>query len=663
MGGMPWTALLGPTILAATLLILPGLVISLAGGLRGFAAVSYAPALSVTTISVAALATGFLNVGWGWPVVAVAAVVLALLAWGVSVALRRLFAAPDAGRVRRSLGQRLRDEAPLWVGLAAAFVLLTRHVRNILDRPDAFSQTFDNIFHLSAIRYIFATGNASPFDIGLMTTPPGNPSAFYPTAFHDTASLVMASFPDTVTLPTNGVLLVTVALIWPLSCLALVRAIVPLSWPTAVATGVLAASFSAFPILLLDFGVLYPNLFGLALVPALMALVVQGFRLGTGEALEPWRAWCFLVASLPGLAVAHPNTLMTLVAIAIPMIVAALWRTVVRHHRGETSTRTLIVALLAALVTGVVIRQLWVYVRPDEAAATWPPITTIPSALGQAILNAPDQSRAAWLVSLVALIGLLSVRRLRLGWLAASWGIIVALWLVIAGAGPTPFRTALVGIWYNDPWRFSATLPMVALPLAAVGVHRVVLAAQDALDRHRDRVGVPPAAVLVALTLLVPGILVAGTQRASYMNEAVDNASQIYALTPESPLVTTDEYAILSLAAEQVPADAVVATNPWNGSSMAWALKGIHTTTTHVLYTASPDLEIVNESLDEAATSPATCDALDRLDVQYALDFGDREVHGAHHPMPGFDSLGTARGFELVAEQGDAALFRITACR
>ena len=49
--------------------------------------------------------------------------------------------------------------------------------------------------------------------------------------------------------------------------------------------------------------------------------------------------------------------------------------------------------------------------------------------------------------------------------------------------------------------------------------------------------------------------------------------------------------------------------------------------------------------------------------MQYALDFGDREVHGAHHPMPGFDSLDTARGFELVAEQGDAALFRITACR
>lgn len=665
---MIWTTLVGPTLLAAAILLLPGLLITLAAGLRGFAALAYAPALSVTAVSVGALAGGLAGVRWSWWLPALAALVMAAAAWLIAHLLGRRFEVPpeETAKGARGLRESLRAEAPLWAGLAVAGVLLARHFRNILDRPDAFSQTFDNVFHLSAIRYIVTTGKGSPLELMQMISP-GQPPSFYPNAFHDTAALVMHTYPATVTIPTNAVLLVTVVLVWPLSCLALVRSILPSSWPVLVGTGVLAASFSAFPILLLDFGVLYPNLFGLALLPAALGLLVQGLGLGLGRglgsALPPWLAWCLLAASAPGLLVAHPNTFMTLVAISVPLVLAVAWRQVTGFASGAVKPARLAATLAGVLVFLGIALVLWRAVRPDEAAATWPPIATIPSALGQAILNAPDRSRAAWLVSILMVVGLASARRARLAWLALAWLVIVGLWLVVAGAGPSRTRTFLTGIWYNDPWRFAAMLPVVALPLAAVGLSVVAQWLNDALRSPAARLRGGAAAVTTLVTLVTTLLLVAGTQWASYMNVAVDKASSLYALTADSPLVSADEAAVLKRAAEIVPPDAVIATNPWNGSSMAWALEGLRTTTTHIFYTSSPDLDTINNTLDEADARPATCAAINRLDVHYVLDFGKREVHGGDHPYPGFDSLASARGFREVARQGSAALYEVTACR
>ena len=113
---------------------------------------------------------------------------------------------------------------------------------------------------------------------------------------------------------------------------------------------------------------------------------------------------------------------------------------------------------------------------------------------------------------------------------------------------------------------------------------------------------------------------------------------------------------------EHVPADAVMATNPWNGSSLAYALTGLRTTTTHVSYVLTPDLDEVNQWLDEATDVPAACDAAHRLDVRFALDFGTQEVHGGTHPYPGLQDLAGAAGFREVDRQGAAVLYELVRC-
>ena len=114
---------------------------------------------------------------------------------------------------------------------------------------------------------------------------------------------------------------------------------------------------------------------------------------------------------------------------------------------------------------------------------------------------------------------------------------------------------------------------------------------------------------------------------------------------------------------EFVPADEVIAVNPWNGSSMVYALTGRQTTSTHVFYRADDDTQVLIDHLDEVATDPEVCPILLELDIEWVLDFGtERTIHDHKLDHPGWDELASAPGFKLVAEQGHAALYQVTAC-
>lgn len=56
------------------------------------------------------------------------------------------------------------------------------------------------------------------------------------------------------------------------------------------------------------------------------------------------------------------------------------------------------------------------------------------------------------------------------------------------------------------------------------------------------------------------------------------------------------------------------------------------------------------------------CPALEEEQVKYVLDFGDQEVHGRDHPYPGLKDLEPSGVVELVDAEGEAKLYRITAC-
>src|SRR5699024_11316002 len=49
---------------------------------------------------------------------------------------------------------------------------------------------------------------------------------------------------------------------------------------------------------------------------------------------------------------------------------------------------------------------------------------------------------------------------------------------------------------------------------------------------------------------------------------------------------------------------------------------------THMGFEAEPEVHLLNAELDEAHRDPEVCDAVHELGVDYALDFGPRELRG-----------------------------------
>ncbi|MDO5684231.1 MAG: hypothetical protein Q4G46_15580, partial [Propionibacteriaceae bacterium] len=167
------------------------------------------------------------------------------------------------------------------------------------------------------------------------------------------------------------------------------------------------------------------------------------------------------------------------------------------------------------------------------------------------------------------------------------------------------------------------------------------------------------------IAVLLAAALIGATQFGTGKTHVLRWANSYYGLNarPGGTLVTENEYELIKRLPGIVPADDVVAVNPWNGGSMAYALAGVHTNHTHVLYSATKNDKMINARLNAAATSPAVCQALDAGGIDWVLDFGNTQfLNAVNKAYPGFWHLDVAEGFEPVDSEGGAVLYRITAC-
>ena len=643
--------------MAIAMILVPGALIALASGRRGFAAVGLAPALSVTAISLGGMAAGAVGAPWGWVPVMITAVALAALGWLASRLLAR-FASPRTHEPRGMVPV-LRAEWPLWAGALIAAGLLIRHLRNILDRPDAFSQTFDNIFHLSLVRLMAVTDNGSAMAVGAGMNPSGE-AAFYPAAFHSFASLGLVTFDVDIAVAVNAALIAIVAVAWPVGCLQLVRTfqVTPI---TMLGAGILTASFSAFPILLLEHGVLYPNLLGFALLPGVLAMVVDALGLGGNKAFDVTMLPLGAMA-LPGLIIAHPNALIALLGLATaPLLVRTMRQlAILVRTRALLGPGLIPVVLMVACLVAVPIA--WNMALLDDLP--WQPHLDVAHAVGETILNSPVGLWPLWTVSILMLIGLAAAWQRGNAWLIGSWVVACGLYVVASAFPMGETRDFFTGPFYNDAFRLAALPPVVALPLAALGLDAVIgWLMRHTTDLSALRTERAREIAVVTVGALAVAALVLGTQRTDAINYAIDRASARYALTPDALVLSTDELALLRRVPERIAPDSVVATTPWNGSSLLFAFTGVPTTTKHVFYEGTDELGVVNDRLNKAASDTEVCPALRNLHVRYALDFGPRELNQMDQPRyPGLTRLAKSNGFAEIDREGSAVLYEVTAC-
>ena len=160
-------------VVAAAVLFWPAPFLLASLRLPPLASVALSPAVAVLVLTASAVVADAVGAAWGWPwVLGVAVLLVAALAagrWWV----RRGKREPAPGRPSPAIA------LTYLAGIVVAGAAATPALLHALVGPLAFSQRFDNVFHLNAIR-LAAEGQASPLDLEPLTY-----SSFYPAAWHE----------------------------------------------------------------------------------------------------------------------------------------------------------------------------------------------------------------------------------------------------------------------------------------------------------------------------------------------------------------------------------------------------------------------------------------------------------------------------------------------
>ncbi len=675
---MSWFDVVPVALVTAAWLVGPGAALAYAIGLRGLSAWGMAPTLSMLIVPFTAVLADKLGLRWS-PVVVLAATALVVApAVAVSLLLRRV--APP----RRTDPRRVLAAAAL--GLLPAFAVGWYVLVRGMGQPDQLSQTYDAIFHYSALAHILDSGNASSMAMGTL----GNvatPTTFYPAGWHGLTSLVVLSTGVPIAVAANVVAGTVAMLVWPLSCMLLVRQLVGRSTAAMAVTGAVSVAFTAFPWGLLGFGVLWPNLLGLALAPAGVAMVLAATSLAREDVIGRRRAMALAPLVVVACAFAHPNTVFSLIVVSLFPIATGILRWAVRLRRdGRTGRAVAGVSAAVLLFAGA-----WWYVANAAVFAevrshVWLPFETPARAVGETLLNAPNGKPALWALSVVVIIGAVVAWRLRTSrWLVAAFAGTAFLY-VVAAALNRPGTQFITGYWYNDSYRLAAMLPLTTVPLAVLGILRLA-----------DRLGALLAKVPAPAVTVPPGTAVAGAAegaapaggRSLLRTPTVLSLVVLLALAPltkffyvgtntatvagsyaiedvpqRTTLVDRTEKEFLPELDAKLPEDALVANNPWDGSTVMLAEVGRRALFPHANIPWSADQRYLAENLDEAGRDPEVCRAAERLGVHHLL-MANRTFwpHDARNQdYPGLRVASWDRGFELVAQKGTVKLYRLAAC-
>ncbi|MBT2531854.1 hypothetical protein J7E83_06900 [Arthrobacter sp. ISL-48] len=613
--------------------------------------------MSISVMSVTAVAAPIAGVSWGIVAVVAGTLVTAAATWVVRSLLAKRF-----GWERAHIQWGFALTPATAIGIAAGSGVILVRLGRIFGSPDYVSQTADNVFHLNAVRYVIESGSASSLTLGAAG---GGAPSFYPAAWHGIAALIVQTSGSSIPEAVASLNLIIGALVWPLSMWFFCRTLFGGSTVMNVGFGVLVSSFSAFPYLLVDWGVLYPNYLGMAALPAVagigLLLCRNGF-LSSGQGIMlPWLG----LIGLAGISLSHPNSVICLIVILVPYLLSRTLRRSVLTSFAHWTIRRRILKLAASLGLAVAIATAWVVLRPFPFTSfnvTWPPYQSSAQAVGEALFTTHSARGAAWATGVLLIFGLwlaLSHRGYR--WLAISFLMWTLLLVSVTAWQPSVMRAFLTGGWFDDYKRVAAGLVLVGLPLsllAFIGFYRIVAKYLGSLRKSSHAWEISASLALIA----VPVLLIAQT---GAIRDASNAAHSNYSLGPGSPIMSADEFELYKELPEVVHDDGVIAGNPWDGSAWAYFVSGKHVLFPHVLAAMNADKTVIAKSLNTAATNPEVCAAARRLNVEYAIN-SDELIYLPGNPnnqaYPGLAGLDRAPGFELIAQVGANRLYKLVAC-
>ena len=663
---------------AMALLVVPGTVVGRLVRLPWPAAFGAGPALSTTLLVAGGVVWGAAGMPWGLVPVLLTTLAGWVVAGAIGLALRRS-AATTAARpsASDSPSRAASDPAPESTGedddaptrgsrrlmalatvggLAFAFVAVAIVLTRVTGTPDHFPQHPDTIFHLGDALWMTQHRDVSVLH-SLAFMAEGR-SGTYPAAFHVFTATTAMLTGTNVVVATQSAVMVMGGLVWPLGMVLLGRAVLGSRPEVVGATAVASVLFTAFPFTLMGFGVLWPNLFGQALLPGLVATAMAALarfvpHRAPVAAVAP--AALVTVAGVPGLTAAHPNALVAFLVLGYLVVAAAVVRSAWERRRrpGSAAVRIggLAVVTAVAAVGSVVVRS------PSMVATGAPgPERGLWAAVIDAVLFGPRQAQQLWLLTVVAVVGgaTLFWRHRGAAWLPVAATVFAGLYVLNVAVDDEAARY-LTWPWYNNAIRLAVAGSLPSVLCAAAG-----FVALGTLVARVAR-GIP-AARTVATGLVLAAFLVL-TQ--GYVRQHQNFLHGYYHPSAARSWASDDELRALRQLSTHIPDGAVTAANAWNGGTYLYIVSGkpLMVPTEKALFAG--DRTLLAARLDQAGTSPEVCAAARRQGVEYALTGGQPFLWAGPQRVAlyaGIDRVGSSSAFTKVATAAPYTLYKLTTC-
>lgn len=648
---MTWLEAVPVAFLALAVLYIPGGMLAAAAGARQLLLAIASPVVTVAVLALAAIMFGSAGVPWNAQTVIATFVVLTIVTAVSRRFTTKTWIPATSSTVRRTV-------SPAFIlGVALAATLITVQLVVAYGLPDNVSQTYDASFHLNGVKFIIDTANGSSLHVTGLILPPGR-STFYPAAWHDLVSVVamLAPWADLVSVA-NMTNLVIAAVVWPLGAISVVRLLLPRSRSALLIAGAAAAAFPAFPLGMLDYGVLYSYFLSVALLPAGLALGISLFGLVDRRFLGAVTYQILsLLCAIVAMSLSQPAVVLGLGLFGLIGLAVVIFRAI-RQSNYVLSKLLWIVGFVVVVGAYALV---WRRAGSFGFDATWRPYG---SAL-EVLLDTFAFSRAgrpvAIVIAVLLAIGIVVAIRRGWWWLVSMWGI-AALLFFFSGALPDgDLRNIALGVFYKDAPRLEAFLVLPAFVVVVIGAN----ALWGGIAHNTRNLPNSPRLAIASLSMLA-FIL---TSQATSMVSAVDRAAQSYWLDDTSRILDADERELIQRLPEEVPDDAVIVGNPWTGTAWAMAIADRQVLNPHFHTSNAADVVLINKELNKAGVDPTVCEALDDTGVKYVLDFGADTFPGRDYPVKtwrGFEGLLNLRNSGIVKEidrEGDAVLYRVVAC-
>lgn len=600
------------------------------------------------------------------------------------------------------------EELPFWIPLLyVAIGLLTVGLLFLPTLPSAssFVQGWDIVHHLDVTQAMIESQKYSSIHYDFYSTveasitpwEPGT-SGFYPSGWNIIVALTTQLVSTTVPIAGNALNFVSAAIIFPLSICSLIAKVLPKHRIALINGAFVCLAFFVFPWSLLIYGPIFPNTVAFCVMPSIWWIFMQMTRSKTPKHDLIWLIVIF-VLGLITLFILHPSTIFSSIVVLLPWSFARI---------GESKRRVVLFGKQIKPVTlayvffifALVIWSVFYYVLIVRGVALnfwWSAYSSLQDAILHALgMDFIGQSYAGGelvspqpILSICVLVGAVwTFKHKQARWMVSAFMYLSILCIFII-TFDVPLKGYLSGFWYTDPFRIAASCVIMAIPLAALGLATLAEAALETFASWREKASQAQTKAQTCVFCnvwakpLIAGAVIACVVVLNYVvpmpnlkSEKPIPAATAFKQASEKAygdhyILTSEELEFLRRVELTVPAGAVIANLPQDGSLWAYGTNDLH-----VLwrfpngYDASerPASAILRKRLNRIASDPEVLQTARDLNVQYVLILNNvvdysNAVTSTYKPgtFRGITQItDTTPGFEVVLEEGSMRLYKIT---